>query len=43
MVQDKIKKEGILELTEEEKNLLKELESKIPEIKIEEIFKIRDN
>ena len=42
-IKDKIKKEGILELTEEEKNLLKELESKIPEIKIEEIFKIRDN
>ena len=40
-IKDKIKKEGILELTEEEKNLLKELESKIPEIKIEEIFKIR--
>ena len=42
-IKDKIKKEGVLELTEEEKNLLNELQTKIPVFKLEDIFQIRDN
>ena len=42
-IKDKIKKEGILELTDEEKQTLNDLQAKIPIFKLEDIFQIRDN